>query len=81
MPAKSLVAGGSPTREGALALCPSGFPEKFPERSSNPHKCLSSVLVTNRMSLAQSIRPLIPLVIGLAVGGVGATLFQEMENF
>jgi hypothetical protein len=29
------------------------------------------------MSLAQSIRPLIPLVIGLAVGGVGATLFQQ----
>ncbi len=29
------------------------------------------------MSLAQSIRPLIPLVIGLAVGGVGATLFLQ----
>ena len=29
------------------------------------------------MSLAQSIRPLIPLVIGLVVGGVGATLFRQ----
>ena len=29
------------------------------------------------MSLAQSARSLIPLVIGLAVGGVGVTLFQE----
>lgn len=29
------------------------------------------------MSLAQSIRPLIPLVIGLAVGGAGATLFLQ----
>ena len=29
------------------------------------------------MSLAQSARSLIPLVIGLAVGGVGAILFQE----
>ena len=30
-----------------------------------------------RMSFAQSIRPLIPLVIGLAVGGVGATMFLQ----
>ena len=29
------------------------------------------------MSLAQSIRPLIPLVIGLVVGGVGSTLFRQ----
>lgn len=29
------------------------------------------------MSLARSIRPLIPLVIGLAVGGMGATLFRQ----
>lgn len=29
------------------------------------------------MSFAQSLRSLIPLVIGLAVGGVGAVLFQE----
>ena len=29
------------------------------------------------MSLAQTLRPLIPLVIGLAVGGVGATLFVQ----
>lgn len=29
------------------------------------------------MNLAQAIRPLLPLVIGLAVGGVGATLFQQ----
>ena len=29
------------------------------------------------MSLAQSIRPLIPLVIGLAVGAAGASLFQQ----
>ena len=29
------------------------------------------------MSLTQSARSLIPLVIGLAVGGVGVTLFQE----
>ena len=29
------------------------------------------------MSLARTIRPLLPLVIGLAVGGVGATLFRQ----
>lgn len=29
------------------------------------------------MSLAQSIRPLVPLVIGLLLGGVGVTLFQQ----
>lgn len=34
-------------------------------------------LVATRMSLPQSIRPLIPLVIGLAVGVVGATLFRD----
>lgn len=29
------------------------------------------------MSLAQSIRPLVPLVIGLLLGGVGSSLFQQ----
>src|SRR5262245_49318249 len=29
------------------------------------------------MALVQSIRPLIPLVIGLAVGGIGASLFLQ----
>ena len=29
------------------------------------------------MSLSRSIRPFVPLVIGLAVGGLGATLFLQ----
>jgi hypothetical protein len=29
------------------------------------------------MSFAQSVRPLVPLVIGLLIGGVGVTLFQQ----
>lgn len=32
---------------------------------------------THRMSLARSLRPLLPLCVGLAVGGVGATLFRQ----
>lgn len=32
---------------------------------------------SHRMSFVQTIRPLIPLAIGLAVGGVGATLFLQ----
>ncbi|MBG7608757.1 MAG: hypothetical protein IZT59_12125 [Verrucomicrobia bacterium] len=29
------------------------------------------------MSFKETLRPLLPLAIGLAIGGVGATLFQQ----